>query len=415
MARRKTNEEFLREVKELRGDEYTFLEPYKNSKTKIRVRHNECGHVYSVAPSDFLQGKGCRLCGLTSAFKKQRKTNRDFSREVKALTGDEYTFIDEYNGAQTKIKVKHNKCGHIYEVKPTNFLNGKRCPKCSAKIAGDKQRKSEVKFISEVREIHGDEYEVIGIYQSWNYKIDVIHKKCGAVFKISPHHLINGKGCRKCAFERIARLNTKTHSTFLEEVSAQVGEEYSVLGQYSNSKQKIGVRHNLCGYTYSVLPGDFLKGGRCPRCSVSKGEDRITRCFDAVQVKYKYQVKFDDCTGDHACLRFDFGVFSDDGNLSFLVEYDGQQHFEPIEVFGGQKEFEKRKRYDEIKTAYCAERGIPLVRIPYWKYDEIENILEKAIREYRAKPAGKPRERVETRWSSLTRKEWQNTHERLAP
>ena len=43
----------------------------------------------------------------------------------------------------TKIKIRHNKCGYEYEVIPNKFLgkkslnytNGSRCPKCSHKNA----------------------------------------------------------------------------------------------------------------------------------------------------------------------------------------------------------------------------------------------------------------------------------------
>ena len=57
------------------------------------------------------------------------------------------------------------------------------------------------------------------------------------------------------------------------------------------------------------------------------------------------------------------------------IEYDGQQHFEPNEYFGGQKHFNILKRHDNIKDEYCQDNKIKLVRIPYWDFDNIENIL----------------------------------------
>lgn len=38
-------------------------------------------------------------------------------------------------------------------------------------------------------------------------------------------------------------------------------------------------------------------------------------------------------------LRFDFAIFDDDGNLDFLIEYQGRQHYEPVAKFGGKKGF----------------------------------------------------------------------------
>ena len=34
-------------------------------------------------------------------------------------------------------------------------------------------------------------------------------------------------------------------------------------------------------------------------------------------------------------LRFDFAIFDDDGNLDFLIEFQGKQHYEPTSKFGG--------------------------------------------------------------------------------
>lgn len=63
MSRKKTNEEFIAEVYDAVGDEYTFLESYITSSAKIKVRHNVCGNTYSVSPSNFLiYNSRCPYC-----------------------------------------------------------------------------------------------------------------------------------------------------------------------------------------------------------------------------------------------------------------------------------------------------------------------------------------------------------------
>lgn len=126
MVRKKTDAEFKKEVHDLVGDEYTFLEPYVNAHTKLRVKHAKCGNVYEVQPYAFLNGRRCHYC-----FGKHKKTNEQFKKEIFDLVGNEYTFLAPYVDNKTKIKVKHNKCGHIYKVKPSAFLSGTRCPYCS--------------------------------------------------------------------------------------------------------------------------------------------------------------------------------------------------------------------------------------------------------------------------------------------
>ena len=43
----------------------------------------------------------------------RKKTDAEFRKEVYDLVGNEYTFLDDYQGSLTKTKVKHNTCGNI--------------------------------------------------------------------------------------------------------------------------------------------------------------------------------------------------------------------------------------------------------------------------------------------------------------
>lgn len=54
-------------------------------------------------------------------------------------------------------------------------------------------------------------------------------------------------------------------------------------------------------------------------------------------------------------------------SLSVGIEYQGVQHYEPVEIFGGEEGFRGVVERDERKLRLCAENGIRLI---YWKYDE---------------------------------------------
>ncbi len=152
--KRKTNEQFKKEVYDLVGDEYAFLDPYQGTHIKLKVKHNTCGHIYGVIPSAFLRGNRCPYCaGLA------KKTNDQFKQEVYDLVGNEYEFLDTYVNARTKIRVKHNKCGHIYKVKPNAFLMGNRCPYCSINT-----KKADDRFKREVYDLVGNEYVFLDTY-----------------------------------------------------------------------------------------------------------------------------------------------------------------------------------------------------------------------------------------------------------
>ena len=58
-----------------------------------------------------------------------------------------------------------------------------------------------------------------------------------------------------------------------------------------------------------------------------------------------------------------------------IIELDGIQHFEPVEFFGGEEGFKSLQERDAIKTNYCKENNIDLIRIPYWEEKNIKSIL----------------------------------------
>ena len=285
MTKRKTDAEFKKEVFDLVGDEYTFLDSYVNNSTKIRVKHNKCGQVYEVKPSNFFSGKRCPKC-----FGTPKKTDAQFKKEVFDLVGSEYVFLDQYVNNHTKLRVKHNKCDTIYEVAPHAFFQGTRCPYCSA---------------------------------NFNFK--------------------------------------KNDAEFKKQVYDLVGNEYTFLDTYVNNKTKLMVKHNRCGNTYEVRPTDFLDHQtRCPYCNSPKGETIISKILDALNINYESQKVFDDLK-DTTYLSYDFYI--PDQNI--LIEYQGIQHYEPVDHFGGDDKFAIQQRHDKLKSDYAKNHGYNLIAVPY--------------------------------------------------
>jgi len=200
---KKTHQEFINEIKSLVGTEYTFFGVYKNTNTPLLVRHNVCKYEYKVTPNHFIQGRRCPKCSG-----KMKKSNEEFLKEIKNLVGDEYTFLDKYVNWNTKLKVIHNECGHEYMVSPDGFLNvNNRCPKCANKYGrGSLFKKTNKKFIQEVKDLVGDEYTFLDRYIDCKTPLKVIHNKCKHEYFINPpNFLYNGNRCPKCSLSGISR------------------------------------------------------------------------------------------------------------------------------------------------------------------------------------------------------------------
>jgi len=158
------------------GNEYTFIDEYVNTRTKLTVKHNVCGMSYMVSPNSFLSHHNrCPYCHGNIA---KHKSNSEFCKEVHNLTGDEYTFLDTYINRSTPIRVRHNICGKVYKVSPGNFLLGSRCISCRYK----EKRLSISEAMLKVREAIGDSYEIINYPNSVIKPTTVRHKTCGNTF-----------------------------------------------------------------------------------------------------------------------------------------------------------------------------------------------------------------------------------------
>ncbi|MBT9670597.1 hypothetical protein GPK34_00900 [Secundilactobacillus kimchicus] len=199
MSQFKTDKEFREAVFGLVKDEYTFLEPFVLNTKKIRVRHNVCGNEYQITPSAFFGGRRCRPCALKIADKKRMHTPEQFRNEVKALVGDEYRLLTEYHKAKEKVKFHHIVCGNDFWMAPAKFKYGRRCPVCSLERRRVGKIKTTEWYKEKVREILGDEYQVMGDYVGDSVVVPILHKTCGNIYKRKPRLIIDvGTRCPYC-------------------------------------------------------------------------------------------------------------------------------------------------------------------------------------------------------------------------
>jgi hypothetical protein len=275
MARKKTHEEFIKQVFDLVGSEYEVLDVYINSYTKIPIKHNcaNCNnHIFFIQPSHFVNDSTrCPEC----SFIKKRNTTKQFKEKVFSLVGNEYEVLGEYKNKKTNVKFKHVKCNTEFMKTPDTFIQGRRCKKCSYEHLANKFKKNEEQFKNEVFNLVGDEYTVLGKYINSNSKILIKHNfvDCNNYeYETRPSQFLRGDRCPSCCGHII-----KTDEEFKTEVFNLVGEEYSILEEYISSKKRILINHNLCNSSYRVSPQNFLRGRRCPKCSRAKASIKKTK------------------------------------------------------------------------------------------------------------------------------------------
>lgn len=99
----------------------------------------------------------------------------------------------------------------------------------------------------------------------------------------------------------------------------------------------------------------------------SRGEIKIEDILRAAELSFQEEYIFPDLvTNKGKPLRFDFCVFDDEGDIDFLIEYQGIQHYEPKDKFGGKAGLRRQQFNDLKKVDYCKKHNLKLVIIPYW-------------------------------------------------
>lgn len=138
-----------------------------------------------------------------------------------------------------------------------------------------------------------------------------------------------------------------------------------------------------CGNKIIVSCEALMGGRQSCGCSISNGEAIIENFLITKNYIYKKQYKFNDLLSENNYpLKFDFAILNTDNRLLFLIEYDGEQHFNQIDFFGDLKLWQQR---DNMKNEYCSKNNIPLIRFNYIELNNhlltYEYILQKIEKE----------------------------------
>jgi AMMECR1 domain-containing protein len=397
-----STEDFISKSTEIWKDKYDYsLVEYKNIKTKIKIIYN--GWIFLQKPVDHLLGKMCELRWDTNRFifesKKIHSDNYDYSKVVfknmntkiillkdgveylqrpdKHLMGRrpervrrlrstsdfiddarlvwgykyDYSLVD-YKGSHKEVLIKHN--GLIYRQKPVQHLLGFNCERDTIKSQED--------FLRKCYEKHGTKYDYSLVeYTGIENKIKIIFE--GKVYEQKAGAHIHSSGL----VERV--ILKKTTKQFIKEANDihNFRYDYSKV-EYLNNQTKVIIVCKIHG-DFEQVSSSHLSGTGCTHCSESKGEKKISKFLDLNKIEYVRQKKFDGCVGIRYKLPFDFYL----PKYRTTIEFDGIQHYEPVEHFGGVESFERLKINDKIKSDYCEENYIDLIRI---RYDQIDRIFE---------------------------------------
>jgi hypothetical protein len=350
---------FIEKCMKIHGDKYDYsLVEYTNNKTKVKIICKEHG-IFEQTPGNHLnQKQGCPKCGGT-----KKLNNEEFILKSRLIHSDKYDYSKvEYVNSKNKVKIICKKHGE-FSQRPDNHLNGQDCPYCFGTF-----KSNEEEFIKKSKEKFGDYYDYSKVeYRNNKTKVKIICPKHGEFEQKPDNHFQVKIPCKKCDSEQrlvdidilIKNLN-EIHNNYYD---------YSKLDYTGRSKKSIIICPKHGEFEQRIHT--HILGSGCKKCSQSNGEKLISHILNEMNIEFKIEHQFSDCKYKYK-LKFDFYIPS----KNLCIEYNGLQHYKPIEFFGGELYFNEIVKRDKIKEKYCQDNNILLIKIKYTtNKDRISEII----------------------------------------
>lgn len=351
MPAKLNNDQFIKRGKIIHNERYSYDKcEYIGNRTKVIITCDIHGD-FTQLPHNHLRGKGCQFCG---GSKKHNKETFIEKSKIKHDNKYDYYLVD-YLDSRTKVKISCPIHG-IFEQSPEKHMNGSGCHEC-----GGSNRLTNREFILKSLKIHNDKYDYSKVEYKNNKTKVIIGCNEHGTFEITPSNHLKGVGCSKCV-----RKNKLTTEEFIKKSNIKHGFLYNYeFVKYINCKNGVNIvceKHGL----FNQKPSSHLSGRGCPNCQNSNGELKVESLLKSNNIKYIKQYTFEDLIFKKK-LKFDFAIFDFSDNLKCLIEYNGRQHYEQNEYFGGEKQFELTLKRDKLKMEYCKNKNINIFTI---RYDE---------------------------------------------
>ena len=306
--------------------------------------------------------------------------------------------VGKIMGRDTKFVVTCSKCNTVNKQTTIRAIyknvNDKKdiCTHCRLSNHANKINESKKLTYEEVRDLINSKDNLILLsteYARSSDKLDIWCEICNESFKMRYNDIQQGHGCPNCKRTNLGNMRRYSIDfvrSFIEKHGNNEPGTIKLLSEsYNDNDENLKFLCTKCNQKFERTFNSFKNQYTvyCPHCkssNVSKNETMIMQFLRDMNVEFEHQVKFDDCIGTTGIrLPFDFKIYREDSSF-FLLEYDGIQHFQPIDAFGGEEGYKKTLVRDGIKNEYVKTHNLELIRVSYkHKKEEIQSILKKLL------------------------------------
>lgn len=279
-------------------------------------------------------------------------TNAIFVQELASLYPNLIP-LTQYNGDKTPITVRCAKHNYEFTTKPNTLKHGSGCKFCGRELSSDRRRKNVRKLLEEFKAVHSGKYEYPCLkeeYRNNKSEITIICPIHGE-FKQKAIKHSQGEGCKLCS-----------HQSFPYTTKTYIQRANEVHHNHYNYDKTIYVDR----YTDIVItcpthgdfiqnPKDHLSGCGCPKCKESILEREIRNILEKNHIPYTYEDK----THTRSNKSVDFYL----NNYNIAIECQGEQHFVPIDFFGGEEKLQAYIYRDTLKNGELLINDVKIIYV----------------------------------------------------
>jgi very-short-patch-repair endonuclease len=300
----------------------------------------------------------------------------EFIKKANLIHNNKYNYSNVvYLNTEIKVEIICPIHGSFYQTPHAHIGKQKQgCKKCGIEKRAKNQRYSFEDFICMAKIIFENKFEYIEpILFDFQKKISIICPIHGELKQTPVSHLNYSEGCAGCGRLVASNKVRSSKEEFVEKANLVHKHKFTYNDVvYKTVEDKVFITCSIHG-NFEQTPHSHLSGKGCYKCRYSYGEKIIKNFLEEEKINFSSQHKFDGCKNK---LKLPFDFYLPEYNL--CIEYDGIQHFECIEFFGGKEGFKKRQIHDQIKNEYCKKNNINLIRIK--KNEDITKIINQFIK-----------------------------------
>lgn len=305
----------------------------------------------------------------------KRLTQEEFINRAKEIH-PEYNYDKSvYVNAKTKVIVTCPIHGDFLAT-PSSFIMGAKCgcPKCNRGFLKDPLTQDI--FIERCKKYFPSyDYSQV-IYTGQYNKVIVTCDKHNYTWEVGAKDLMNGHGCPLCGIENSQEKQSLGLEEFLRRAKEIHGDRYDYSKvEYVNFATKVCIICHEHGEFWQ-RPSNHIgqRQSGCPKCHTQpKGETAIEKYLINKNIEFIQQYQIPYIENAKGTTGIDFYL----PDYNTFIEFNGQQHYTPVEHFGGKIKFEKQVNRDNYVRNYCCNNNIKLIEI---RYDEdIINVLDNEL------------------------------------